>query len=66
MPHDESLDCIVFGCESVADEVLTLRVEELQLVYAVCAFHCCDLRRGAYFAAPEHANRGFIGLKVAD
>ena len=53
MPHDESVDCIVFGCALAADQVLTFRVEELQLVYAVCEFHSCDLRRAPFSRRPS-------------
>ncbi|MEF2975921.1 hypothetical protein [Subtercola sp. YIM 133946] len=58
----EPVGCIVFGCTRTADELLTFTVGELHLVYAVCCEHSADRRRGAYFAAPEHANRGFVGL----
>ncbi|GGF31455.1 hypothetical protein [Subtercola lobariae] len=60
---DESVTCIVFGCARVADEFMTFTVCELHLVYAVCCEHANDRRQGAYFAAPEHANRGFVGLQ---
>jgi hypothetical protein len=60
---EHPIECIVYGCRRVAGEELCLTVGELHLIYAVCTEHSCDRRRGSYLAAPEHANRGLIGLR---
>ena len=57
------VQCLAYGCAQVADERLVVEVSELRLVYAVCGMHSCDTRRGSFYAQPEHANRGLIGLR---
>lgn len=55
------MECIVDRCRTVPSEEITVKVDDLLIVYSVCVKHREQALRGDLFASSPDPLRGLIG-----
>jgi hypothetical protein len=57
------VDCVVNGCEQVAEHEVVVFFAPLSVAYSVCAKHYPAIMRGACFAESVDPTKGLTGAR---